>query len=319
MDTMTRVLIAFDLPAPHVARLKRDFPELTFAQATEQEETFEHLPQTQILLTFFRCSRKMLDAAPELKWIQAISAGVDYMDLAEIRRRGLLLTNGRGISTINMAEFAIGAMIAMARGFHVMIRNQLQKKWDRSLPAGEIHGATLGIIGLGAIGGELARKAAAMGMRVIGVRRKAAPMADVDAVYGQKEMGRVFEQSDYIVNLLPWTPDTEKLIDRRSFDLMKPTSCFINMGRGQTVNETDLIAALQQKKIRAMVSDVYETEPLPTDSPLWALDNVIISPHVCGMTPHYMDRAMEIIDHNLKAYVRGQGEMINLVDLSSGY
>ena len=316
---MTRVLIAFDLPAPHVARLKNDFPELTFAQATEQKETFDHLPQTRILLTFFRCSRKMLDAAPELKWIQAISAGVDYMDLAEIRRRGLLLTNGRGISTINMAEFAIGAMITLARGFHVMVRNQLQKKWDRSLPAGEIHGATLGIIGLGAIGAELARKASAMGMRVIGVRRTAAPMADVDEVYGQEEMGRVFERSDYIVNLLPWTPDTEKMIDRRSFDLMKPTACFINMGRGQTVNETDLIAALQQKKIRAMMSDVYETEPLPADSPLWALDNVIISPHVCGMTPHYMDRAMEIIDHNLKAYVRGQGEMMNVVDLTYGY
>jgi phosphoglycerate dehydrogenase-like enzyme len=156
-------------------------------------------------------------------------------------------------------------------------------------------------------------------MRVIGVRRTAAPMADVDEVYGQEEMGRVFERSDYIVNLLPWTPDTEKMIDRRSFDLMKPTACFINMGRGQTVNETDLIAALQQKKIRAMMSDVYETEPLPADSPLWALDNVIISPHVCGMTPHYMDRAMEIIDHNLKAYVRGQGEIMNVVDLTYGY
>jgi len=316
---MTRVLIAFDLPAPHIERLERDYPELNFVQATEQKETLEQLPETQILLTFFRCSRKMLDAAPGLKWIQAISAGIDYMDLAEIRRRGIRLTNGRGISTINMAEFAIGAMIALARGFHIMIRNQLQKRWDRSLPAEEIHGATLGIIGLGAIGAELARKAGAMGMRVIGVRRTAAPMADVEAVYGQEEMGRVFEQSDYIVNLLPWTPDTEKLIDRRSFDFMKPTAYFINLGRGQTVNETDLIAALQQKKIRAMVSDVYETEPLPADSPLWSLDNVIISPHVCGVTPHYMDRAMEIIDHNLKAYVRGQGEMINVVDLSSGY
>ncbi len=316
---MTPLLINFDLPAPYIDQLKRKYTEVTFVHCTDRKEAQTHLPNIQILLTFFLCTRKMLDAAPQLKWIQAISAGVDYMDLAEIARREILLTNGRGTSKIQMAEFAIGAMISLARGFHTMVRNQMQKKWDRGLPSGEIHGATVGILGLGAIGGELAKRAAAMGMRVIGVRRTPAPVDHVEKVYSQEEMGALFEQSDYIVNLLPSTPDTEKIIDRSCFDLMKPTASFIHIGRGQTVNEADLVEALQQKKINAMVSDVYETEPLPEQSPLWEMDNVIISPHVCGMSPRYMARAMEIIDHNLDAYLRGQGEMMNVVDLSSGY
>lgn len=316
---MTRALINFDLPAPFIERLKGKYTELSFIHCTDRKEAMAHLRETDILITFFLCTRKMLDAAPALRWIQAISAGVDYMDLEEIRRRRILLTNGRGISTIHMAEFAIGAMISLTRGFHTMVRNQMEKKWDRQLPSGEIHGATVGVIGLGAIGEELAKKASLMGMRVIGVRRTAAPVEYVEKVYPQAEMGAVFEQSDYIVNLLPSTPDTEKIIDRRLFDLMKPTACFINIGRGQTVNEADLIEALQKKKMKAMVSDVYEKEPLPEESPLWEMENVMVSPHVCGMSPNYMARAMEIIDHNLEAYVRGRGEMMNVVDLGAGY
>jgi phosphoglycerate dehydrogenase-like enzyme len=316
---MSQVLINFDLPAPYIEQLNKKYAQLTFVHCTDRKEAFTYLPHTRILLTFFLCTRKMLDAAPELKWIQAISAGVDYMDLEEIRRRRILLTNGRGISSIHMAEFAIGAMISLTRGFHLMVRNQMQKKWDRALPSGEICGATVGIIGLGAIGAEVAKKASLMGMRVIGVRRTPDPLDYVEQVYPPEQMGPVFEQSDYIINLLPSTPDTQKLIDRRYFNLMKPTACFINIGRGQTVNEPDLIEALQNKKIKAMVGDVYETEPLPQDSPLWDMDNVMISPHVCGMSPRYMARAMEIIDHNLDAYVRGRGEMMNVVDLAAGY
>lgn len=316
---MTQALIAFELSAPHVRHLRDKYTQLDIVQCTERDDIFKHLPRTEILLTFFLCTRKMLDAAPQLKWIQAISAGVDYMALDEIRRRGILLTNGRGIHKIHMAEFTIAAMVNLARGFHIMFRNQLLKKWDRDVPQQEIHGATLGIVGLGAIGGEIAAKAAMMGMHVIGVKRRPEPFAHVQEVFGPEEMGIVFQRSDYIVNLLPYTPATEKLIDRRYFDQMKPTACFINIGRGRTVNEPDLVEALQTGKIRAMVSDVYYEEPLPADSPLWDLDNVILAPHVCGASPRYNDRAMEIIDHNLGVYLTGRGEMINVVDLEAGY
>ncbi|MGA9176524.1 MAG: D-2-hydroxyacid dehydrogenase [Desulfobacterales bacterium] len=316
---MTRALINFELPDPYFHQLQQNYPQLEWVRCTDSEKLPALLKETEILLTFLQCDRKMIDAASQLKWIQAISAGVDYMPLDEIRRRGIVLTNGRGIHKIHMAEYAVAAMINLARGFHLLFRNQLQKKWERSVPQEEIHGATVGIIGLGVIGAEIAKKAALMGMRVIGVKRIPGPVDHVEEVHAPDDMAAVFRRSDYIINLLPYTQETEKLIDQRFFDQMKPTACFINIGRGRTVNEDDLIEALRNKKIRAMVSDVYYTEPLPPESPLWDLDNVILTPHICGVSPQYMARAMQIIAHNLNVYLSGQGEMINLVDMQAGY
>lgn len=316
---MTRALIHFDLPDSHLERLVEHFPQVEWVREKDRGKLGPILNEAEILLVFLKCDREMIEAAPRLKWIQAITAGVDDLPLEAIAGRGILLTNGRGIHTIHMAEYAMAAMINLARGFHLVLRNQLQKKWDRSVRQAEICGATVGIIGLGAIGREIARKAAFMGMRVIGVRRTPAPLAHVDAVYGPDDMALVFRQSDYVINLLPSTPATEKLIDRRFFEAMKPTASFINMGRGQTVNEADLIAALRHKRIQALVTDVYETEPLPAESPLWEMENAILTPHICGVSPHYMARAMEIVEHNLKVYLSGQGEMINTVDVAAGY
>jgi phosphoglycerate dehydrogenase-like enzyme len=316
---MIRALINFELPDPYFHQLQQNYPQLDWVRCTDSEKLPALLKETEILLTFFQCDRKTIDAAPQLKWIQAITAGVDYMALDEIGRRDIVLTNGRGIHKIHMAEYAVAAMINLARGFHLMFRNQLQKKWERAVPQEEIHGATVGIIGLGAIGAAIAQKAAFMGMHVIGVKRTPGPVEHVEEVHAPDDMAAVFRRSDYIINLLPYTPETEKLIDRRFFDQMKPTACFINIGRGPTVNEDDLIEALRNKKIRAMVSDVYYTEPLPPESPLWDLDNVILTPHISGVSPQYMARAMQIIAHNLDVYLSGQGEMINIVDTQTGY
>jgi phosphoglycerate dehydrogenase-like enzyme len=316
---MTRALINFELPDPYFHQLQQNYPQLDWVRCTDSKKLPALLKETEILLTFLRCDREMIDAASQLKWIQAITAGVDYMPLDEIGRRGIVLTNGRGIHKIHMAEYAVAAMINLARGFHLLFRNQLQKKWKESVPQEEIHGAFVGIIGLGAIGAEIAKKAAFMGMRVTGVKRTPGPVDHVEEVYAPDDMAAVFRRSDYVINLLPYTQETEKLIDRRFFDQMKPTACFINIGRGRTVNEDDLIEALRNKKIRAMVSDVYYTEPLPPESPLWDLDNVILTPHISGVSPQYMARAMQVIAHNLNVYLSGQGEMINLVDMQAGY
>jgi D-2-hydroxyacid dehydrogenase (NADP+) len=316
---MTRALIHFELPDSDLERLVQHYPQVEWVRCPDRDALFDHLRETEILLLFLHGDRDMLDAAPRLRWIQAITAGVDALPLEEIARRGIRLTNGRGIHTIHMAEYAVAAMINLARGFHRMFRNQLQKKWERTVPQGEINGATVGIIGLGAIGREIARRAAFMGMRVIGVRRTPAPLAHVDAIYGPEDMEQVFRQSDYVINLLPATPATAKLIDRRFFGAMKPTASFINMGRGTTVNEADLIDALRRRRIEALVSDVYETEPLPAASPLWEMENVILTPHICGVSPHYMARAMEIIEHNLEVYLSGRGKMMNTVDIAVGY
>jgi len=152
-----------------------------------------------------------------------------------------------------------------------MFRNQLRSKWDRSIAQDEIYGKTVGILGLGSIGQEIARQAFALGMHVIGVKNTPQPLEWVDHVYGPAEMAEVFTQSDYVINLLPNTASTSGLIDKTFFASMKKSACFINLGRGSTVNQADLIDALRSKELRALVSDVYEEEPLPEDNPLWQL------------------------------------------------
>lgn len=316
---MPEVLINLDLPDEALAALRQKHPQFEFVHCTDRSAIYERLKTAEVLITFFLCSKRMLDAAPSLKWVQATSAGVDYLAVDEMARRNILLTNGRGVARIQMAEYAVAAMIALARNAYTMFHNQVRKRWDREVPQGEIYGATVGILGLGAIGSEIAKRAAFMGMRVIGLQRNPQPHECVDVIYGPDGLAQVFKESDYIINLLPHTTETEGIIDRRLFDSMKDSACFINIGRGKTVNETDLIDALQRKTFRAMVSDVFENEPLPEHSPLWKLDNVIITPHICGASPTYLQRSLAIIDHNLDVYASGQGEMVNVVDPSKGY
>ncbi len=316
---MKQVLINFDFPVKFVDRLRAKYPDLRFVHSTEAKGVDSSLPDTQILITFFQCSSDMVNAAPSLEWIQVISAGVDYLPLDAIFERGILLTNGRGIHSIHMSEYAIAVLVMLARSFHFILHNRFKRSWDSTPHQGEIYGATLGIVGLGEIGREIAKKASVFGMRVLGVKRTPEALEYADEVYGPEGIGDVFEKSDYVINLLPATQATENLIDRKLFNRMDPGACFINMGRGRTVNEDDLAEALRTGTIRAAASDVFDTEPLPEDSPLWDLENMIITPHVCGKSPSYMNRALEIIEHNLDVYTGGKGSMINVVHPDTRY
>jgi D-2-hydroxyacid dehydrogenase (NADP+) len=317
---MQKLLIYFKVPEYDIERLKQIAKHYDILSCAEESDLLEHLPDTEILVTFIgKINAEMLRSAPKLKWIQAITAGIDNLPLEEIKARDIILTNGRGIHKVQMAEYAIAAMINLARNYHTMLRNQVQGIWDRSVPQEEIYGRVVGILGVGSIGNEIAKKAAFLGMRIIGVRENPEPLEFVDRVYGPAEMAEVFKESDYVINLLPCTKQTKGIIDKRYFNLMKHTACFINMGRGPTVNQADLTDALQSNRIRGLVTDVYEEEPLPKDNPLWKLENVILTPHIAGVTPKYMERAMTIIQHNLKVYVDQFGEMMNLVNLDSGY
>jgi phosphoglycerate dehydrogenase-like enzyme len=317
---MRKCLIYFEFPEDYISQLKKIANHYEFISCSDESVLIKHLPDVEILIIFVaKFDAELLGAAPNLKWIQAITAGVDSLPLKEINDRGIILTNARGIHKIQMAEFAMAAIINFARNFHLIHRNQINGLWDRSVPQAEIYGKIVGIIGLGSIGEEIARKASFFGMRVLGVQKNPRPIKYVDRVYEVKEMDEVFRKSDYVINLLPLTAGTRKLIDRRYFDSMKKTACFINIGRGPTVNQTDLVDALKSNRIAGLVADVYEEEPLPEDSPLWQLENVILTPHIAGVSPNYVKRAMDVITHNLKVYVSQSGEMINVVDCSNGY
>ena len=317
---MKKCLIYFEFPEAYIIQLKQIANQFEFISCSDESELREYLSDMEILFTFMaKFDAKLLALAPNLKWIQAITAGVDNLPLKEIKKRGIILTNVRGVHQIYMAEYAIAAMINMARNFHVMHRNQVKGIWDRAMPQTEIYGQVVGIVGLGSIGKEIAKKASFFGMRVIGVQKEPQAVEHVDRVYGPEEMEAVFKESDYVINLLPLTEDTKGIIDKRYFGSMKASACFINIGRGPTVNQTDLVEALKAKRIAGLVADVYEEEPLPEDSALWKLENVILTPHIAGVSPHYMKRAMEIMQHNLKVYVQKSGEMMNVIDFRKAY
>jgi phosphoglycerate dehydrogenase-like enzyme len=317
---MDKLVVYFRPPEEFITHLSNISNKFKIIICKNRDELESHLPETEILVTLFNPpDAKMIRLASKLRWIQALTAGVDFFPLSEIKKQNIILTSGRGIHKIYITEYAIAAMINLARNFHLTFLNQLEGKWDRSISQDEIHGSIVGILGLGSIGQEIARKASMLGMRVIGVKYNPHPLQGVDHVYGPTEMEEVFKQSDYIINLLPDTPNTRGLIDKTMFALMKKSACLLNLGRGSTVNQSDLIDALRTKMIRAMVSDVYEKEPLPEDSPLWTLENVILTPHIAGVSPKYLERAMDIIRHNLHVYVSHRGEMMNVVDLDRGY
>ncbi len=317
---MNRLTVYFRPPEGFIEKLSDITDKFTITVCSNRNELESCLPDTEVLVTLFAFpDAELIGLAPKLGWIQALTAGVDFFPLNKIKERDIILTCGRGIHKIYIAEYAIAAMINLARNFHLMFRNQLRGKWDRSIAQDEINEKIVGILGLGSIGQEIARKASILGMRVIGVKNNPQPLEGVDHVYGPAEMDEVFRQSDYVINLLPDTIATRGRIDKKFFASMKKSACFINLGRGSTVNQADLIDALQSKMFRALVSDVYEKEPLPEDNPLWQLENVILTPHVAGASSKYLERALAIIRHNLKAYVSQSGELMNVVDLTRGY
>lgn len=299
--------------------LMEKFSNCEIIDCHTKEDFYNNLQNAEIIITN-EVNMEVLNASPNLKWIQSLSSGVGYMPLDEIRERNIFLTNLKGIHGISMSEYVIGYMINMARNSHLLYESQSKKKWIQSnIPQNEIYGTTIGILGLGTIGKELAKKAYYLGMNVLGVKRSITKAENVHKVYEINNVDEVYKQSDYIVNILPYTKDTHGLINIESFKSMKNTSCFISIGRGQTVVEKDLIKALNGNMIQSAVLDVFEDEPLSENSPLWEMDNVIITPHICGVTSSYMIRSLDIIIPNLKAYINNSKPIKNIVNLNIGY
>ena len=215
---MSKLLVYFRAPEDFIAQLGSISKDFEIIACKKREELKDHLPEAVILITLFAWpDSEMIRHASKLRWIQALTAGVDFLPLDEIRERNIILTNGRGIHKIGMAEYAIAGMINLAHNFHLMFSNQSKGKWERSVPQNEIYGSTVGILGLGSIGQEIARKASMMGMHVIGVKSNPHPVEGVDQVYGPEKLAEIFERSDYIINLLPATPQTKGLIDKKYF------------------------------------------------------------------------------------------------------
>ncbi|MEG6586377.1 D-2-hydroxyacid dehydrogenase [Dendrosporobacter sp. 1207_IL3150] len=255
--------------------------------------------------------------APKLRWVHALSAGVEKMLFPEMISSSTLLTNSRGIHGIPMSEHVISMILAFTRGLNVFIKQQQQRVWKRTALE-EIHEKTIGIIGLGSIGREIAKRAKGLGMRVVASKREMTTELFVDTLYTSNQIEEVLAVSDFVVVTLPETKQTQGLFTLNLFKLMKPSAYFINVARGSIVKEDDLSIALSQGIIKGAALDVFENEPLPESSPLWDVPNVIITPHIAAISPHYLDRAMKLFCENLACYCGGQ-EMVNIIDKTKGY
>lgn len=266
-------------------------------------------------------SREDFKRAKNLRWIQATGAGVDGLLFPELVESDVILTNASGVHPIPIAEHTFALILAITRGLTKSFEGKNKRAWlHNEVFIDELYGKTIGIVGYGRIGQGIARLAKGFGMKVIGLKRN--PEKDIevkpDMLLGKDSIDTLLKESDIVVLIVPLTKETYHLIGERELKLMKPTSILINVARGKVIDENALIRALKEKWILAAGLDVFETEPLPPESELWELDNVVITPHIAGLNPYYTDRLLDIFIKNLKAYP-DVSKMINVVDKRLGY
>jgi len=302
------------------AWIQQRAPEARILETHDRDEIEAELERIEIANE--GVPREWLLRMPKLKWYAQYGAGVDWLSRhPEIREADFLLTNGSGIHAVPISEHIIGMMLALSRQFPRALRQQTQGAWDRSIAETtfELAGKTMVLIGVGAIGERAARLASALGMRVIGVRRHPERTAEgVERMVAPQNLQQVLPEADFLVLTIPLTPETRHMIGAAELSLLKPSARLINIGRGGTIDQDAMIEALQQDKLAGAGLDVFEQEPLPPDSPLWSMENVLITPHVSGFTPARSERAWALFSDNLERFLSDR-PLRNLVDKQLGY
>ncbi len=281
--------------------------------------------------------------APRLRWLQLHTAGVDHVLDTPLWRSDVVITTSSGIHAPVMAEYALMMILAFAHRLRRMLAYQSQAEWPsqrwRKFAPQELRGATVGVVGYGSIGREIGRLAHAFGMRVLGLRHgevgpagsnhvvttgyelpelAGRPGAEPDQLYTPDRLAEMLPECDYVMLTLPITLATHHFIGEAALRAMKPAAVLINIGRGAVVDEAALVHALREGWITGAALDVFEQEPLPAGSPLWEMDNVILSPHIAGFTPHYDERATTLFAENLRRYLAGE-PLLNRVERGRGY
>jgi phosphoglycerate dehydrogenase-like enzyme len=308
------------LAAQDVERMAQIVPDWEIAHGTDKEVLKPRLREAEIVIGWGKSVlEECFQPGSNLRWVQAWGAGVDRIPLEKFIQHGVMLTNASGVHAFPISETIFAMMLSFARKMHHTTLNQAQGKWVNVGELGEIHGATIGILGIGAIGEETARLAKAFGMKVLGFRQSGQPSPFVDQMYDRQGLREMLVHCDYVINTLPLTKDTQHLMGAEQFQAMKASAYYINIGRGGTTDTSALIEAIKNKGIAGAGLDVFEKEPLEEDSPLWQMDNVIMTPHNSGSTVHYHERAMEIVLRNLQDYVQGRTPSRNLVNLEKQY
>jgi phosphoglycerate dehydrogenase-like enzyme len=317
---MKTMVLHTNILTGHIDKIRHLAPDWQIVHSGQAPIDAAVLARAEIIIGWNQSVRSaVLADRSALRWLHVWGAGVNTLPLARLQERGIILTNSSGVHAFPISETILMLMLALTRRLHLNVRNQTQRQWKPYRGLQEINGKTMGLIGIGAIGEQTARLARSFGMTILGCRRSPEPSDLVDVLYSPADLALMVGQSDYVVNTLPLTAETKHLINRDLFAAMKPGSYYINIGRGGTTDTAALIDALRAGRLSGAGLDVFEEEPLPPDSPLWDMPEVIISPHQSGQTEHYNDRAMEIFLSNLADYLAGRLPQQNRVDLQRGY
>ncbi len=333
MDTI-RVVSTWRFDDAQLEQLHSAAPGLELQQvALRGQDILPHLRDAQVLVTHDLPFD--LAQAPSLRWVQVPSAGVDHLLDHPIMSSHILLTNASGIHAVPIAEHVLAMMLSWSRQLGQARQRQSAADWRRYREAysgAELYGATVGIIGYGSIGRQVGRLAAGLGMRVLAVRRSPGrsetgwcepgigdPTGAIpERIYGPCELGAILPQCDYVVIALPLTKETRSIIGSRELAAIKPSAYLVNISRGGVIDQNALIQALQDGTIAGVGLDVFATEPLPADSPLWAMENVTATPHVSGQSDRYSARLALLLADNLARFAMGK-PLLNLVDKVRGY
>jgi phosphoglycerate dehydrogenase-like enzyme len=328
-----KIVIHPGVEADRLARLQNAAPSVTFVNARSEQEALPHMPEAEAFLG--KITPALLAPAARLRWVQSFTASLEHYIFPALVEHPCVLTNMRGLFSDVIADQVMGYVLCFARNLHRYVLQQAQGVWQ---PVGgeaarvafstgpgvvndidrahrHLGDCTLGIVGLGHIGGEIARRALAFGMRVRAVDpvQNRAPEG-VESLAPVEALPELLAWSDFVVIAAPHTPQTEKLFRRPRFQQMKRTGVLINIGRGAIVDLTDLVAALEAGEISGAALDVFETEPLPADHPLWRMsDRVILTPHVAGYSPRIAERHLNVLLENLRRFL-GNAPLENVVD-----
>jgi phosphoglycerate dehydrogenase-like enzyme len=319
MPDPTRVLLWTDTPAAYVDAISAaGLADRVAVEALSRKETPTQAQRadTEAMLAW-GSPPGLLPHMAKLRWVQALTAGVEgWLALPDLPS-GLALTCARGTHRESMPENILGALFHITKPYAAVVEDQKQATWTRRV-ATPLNGKTLGILGLGAIGQEVARLATALRMRVIGTRRGGAPVAGVEKVLPPERTADILAQSDFVLLLLPATPETENFINAERLAQMKPGAWLLNFGRGHLIDDADLIAAVKAKRIAGAVLDVFRQEPLPTGHPFWTTEGILVLPHIGGGHPTRDTVVARLFVENLGRFLDGR-PLRELVDREAGY
>lgn len=323
------------LPDGAEEKLRSRFPDVSFKITESNEELKEILKDSEILLCW-RFKEELLPLAKRLKWVHTALAGIEDFMYPEFMNSRIVLTNSSGVASNGIAEHVIGVVLCFSRKIFDSIQHQLKGKYERfkiweseSIPF-EIEGKTVGILGYGSIGREIGSKCKALGMKVIALRRKKSESCeeknegrgerkgDADLIFHKDQLHELLKKSDFVVITLPLTPDTQGMIGEEELEQMKKDAYLINIARGEIVEEDALIKALNKGWIAGAALDVFEKEPLPQNHPFYSMPNVLITPHISGTNPEYMNRVVEIFSENLERFLKGK-QLKNIINKKLGY